>query len=393
MLKRQAINVVMLEVSGWGGLCHYTFNFCQELSRAGANVVLLSNKDYELINQHRDFHLIRVLETSQYFLKKWQLILKYLLKNRTDIFHIQTLITARKDFAIFFLMKFFRFKIIYTAHNVLPHDENEKNATGMNFSFRCIYHLANFIITHSEKDKEEIITTFNVSPNKMKAIPHGDYDFLRTTGTGNKGCIREKYHIGKEEKVILFFGALRRYKGVYNLISAFASVKGNKKSMKLLIVGHKMGDNYFNELQDIISKHNLHDSVILDEIYVPFEEIGYYFEAADVVALPYEHIYDSGVLRLAFSFEKPVIATRVGIFNELVIDGKNGFLVNNDLDGLMKALKRFQSTKVEDLKAMGEYSKKSFGKGLKWENIAAETLKIYKSLLWDKNRKVFNAKK
>lgn len=384
MSKEQVINIAMLEVSGWGGLCHYTFNLCQELSRKGVKITQLSNKDNELAHQHREFQLIRMLEKQHSYLKKWWFILKYLIINKVDIFHIQSLITARKDFVIFIIMKILPFKVVYTAHNMFPHDEHERNAKGMKFAFRCIYRSADFLIVHSQRDKKNIMATFSLTDNKIKVIPHGDYDFFRASGGGNKVSIRDKYHIREEEKVILFFGALRRYKGIHTLISAFASIVGNKKGTKLLIVGHKMDDDYFSELEDLISKHNVYDSVILNGTYVPFEEVACYFETCDVVALPYEHIYDSGVLRLAFSFAKPVIATRVGIFSELVIDGENGFLVNNNLDGLTEAIMRFQITKVEDLRVMGEYSKRSFGDGLKWNNIAAETKMVYRSILGDK---------
>lgn len=375
--ERQALNIVMLEVSGWGGLCHYTYNLCQELSEAGENIVQISNINNELANCPNKFTLLRIIDTNYNYLKKWWLILKYLVIHKVDIFHIQTLITARKDFAIFLFMKILPFRVFYTAHNVLPHDKHERDAFGMKYAFWCIYHLSDFIITHSEKDKEEIMSKFHVSAKKIATIPHGNYDFLRTTHKGEKESIRRKFDIGEEKRVILFFGAIRRYKGVHVLIDAFASVVGEDKAIKLLIVGHDMDSNYYDELQHLIKRHRLHDSVVLYEEYVPSDEIIYYFEAADIVALPYKHIYDSGVLRLAFSFDKPVIATRVGIFNELIEDGKNGFLADNNLDSLVNAIKRFQDTSLHDLRIMGQRSRLIYAQDLNWRDIANKTLRTY----------------
>ncbi len=101
------------------------------------------------------------------------------MREQIDIFHVQSLITARKDFMGFFIMKLLPFKVVYTAHNVLPHDEEERRAFGMKFAFRWIYRLSDFVITHSEQDKNDIMDTFGVSPARLKAIPHGDYDFCR----------------------------------------------------------------------------------------------------------------------------------------------------------------------------------------------------------------------
>ncbi len=193
--------------------------------------------------------------------------------------------------------------------------------------------------------------------------------------------MRKRYKIRDDEKLVLFFGAIRRYKGVHKLISALANVGHRELPMKLLIVGRPVNEKYFDELESLIAEKGLEDRVILIGKYVPFEEIGDFFKAADIVALPYEHIYDSGVLRLAFSFAKPVIATRVGIFNQLVAEGKNGFLVDDDTNSIAEVLVQVQQMKEDKLQAMGEYSSHTFGEMLSWERIAAETEKIYQNLL------------
>ncbi len=375
------MKVVLLEVSGWGGMCHYTYNLCERLSRLKVKVIQISNPGYELDSLPRQFHLEKFFRTDQNYFKKWYLIWRFLVREQVDIFHVQSLITARKDFMGFFIMKLLPFKVVYTAHNVLPHDEEERRAFGMKFAFRWIYSLSDFVITHSEQDKNDIMDTFGVGPARLKAIPHGDYDFCRLVSQKSRTAVRKRYKIRDGEKLVLFFGAIRRYKGVHKLISALANVGHRELPMKLLIVGRPVYEKYFDELESLIAEKGLEDRVILIGKYVPFEEIGDFFKAADIVALPYEHIYDSGVLRLAFSFAKPVIATRVGIFNQLVAEGENGFLVDDDTSAIAEVLVQVQQMKEDKLQAMGEYSTHTFGEMLSWERIAAETAKIYQNLL------------
>ena len=375
------MKVLLLEASGWGGMCHYTYNLCERLSRQEVKVFQISKAGYELDNLPRQFHLEKFLRTDQNYFKKWYLIWRFLVREQVDIFHVQSLLTARKDFMGFFIMKLLPFKVVYTAHNVLPHDEEERRAFGMKFAFRWIYRLSDFVITHSEQDKNDIMDTCGVSPARLMTIPHGDYDFCRMVSQESRPAVRKRYKIRDDEKLVLFFGTLRRYKGVHKLISALANVDCRELRMKLLIVGPLINEKYFDELESLIAEKGLEDRVILIGKYVPFEEIGDFFKAADIVALPYEHIYDSGVLRLAFSFAKPVIATRVGIFNQLVADGENGFLVDDSTSAIAEVLVQVQQMKEDKLQAMGEYSSHTFGEMLSWERIAAETAKIYQNLL------------
>ena len=94
------MKVVLLEVSGWGGMCHYTYNLCERLSCQDVKVFQISKAGYELDNLPRQFHLEKILRTDQNYFKKWYLIWRFLVREQVDIFHVQSLITARKDKAL-----------------------------------------------------------------------------------------------------------------------------------------------------------------------------------------------------------------------------------------------------------------------------------------------------
>jgi len=108
----------------------------------------------------------------------------------------------------------------------------------------------------------------------------------------------------------------------------------------LLVVGEFWRDK--NEYVQLIREKHVESAVVIVDQYVPNEEIGYYFYAADLVVQPYISATGSGVIQTAFGFDKPVIATKVGCLPEIVEDGKTGFLVPpRDAEALAQAIVRF----------------------------------------------------
>jgi glycosyltransferase involved in cell wall biosynthesis len=298
-----------------------------------------------------------------------------------DILHVQSIFTARKDVAPFALMRLKPFKVVYTAHNVLPHDEEERTALGMVTAFRFLYLCSDAIVTHTRGDREELIRKFGVPSEKISAIPHGNFDFL-TGGSGITGAdVRQQFNIAPDELLILVFGAIRRYKGIHMLIEAFSRLSGRYPNARLLIVGNRTDPGYADELEQLIDDRSLQGRARLHGTYIDTEDLAGYFDASDCIALPYEHIYDSGVLRLALSAAKPVLATRVGVFAEIIRDGEHGFLVDPTADDLAAGLERVLETSPNELTTMGSKARSAFEEEHSWQRIAAETAGIYRSLI------------
>jgi len=380
-LSDRNIRVAVLEVSGFGGFCYYAHGLCEGLAGQGLTVFQLTSIGNELIDTPRTYELLDIIDRKAGYREQWQTIFNALRKHGVDILHIQSIITARKDILPLALMRLKPFKVVYTAHNVLPHDEKERNAFGMMTVFRLIYRFSDAIITHTRGDREELIRDFSLSPEKISAIPHGNFDFL-TAGSGISGDeVRERFSIGEEDLLILVFGAIRRYKGIHLLIEAFAGLSEQNRSARILIVGNRTDPGYADELEQMIAEQGLGERVGFHGEYIRTEDLVGYFEAADCVALPYEHIYDSGVLRLSLSTAKPVLATHVGVFAEIIRDGEHGFLVDPSVAGLASGLSRVLETSRHDLATMGSTARKAFEEEHNWQRIAAETAAIYRTLL------------
>jgi glycosyltransferase involved in cell wall biosynthesis len=127
------------------------------------------------------------------------------------------------------------------------------------------------------------------------------------------------------KKVVLFFGYVRQYKGLMNLIEAMPIVRKEIPNAHLLVVGEFYDDP--KPYRDAIARLGLSDAVTIVAEYVPNEEVHRYYSAANVVVLPYNEATQSGILSIAFGFAKPVIATNVGGLAELIDDGATGYVV------------------------------------------------------------------
>ncbi|MFC1668686.1 glycosyltransferase, partial [Chlamydiota bacterium] len=139
--------------------------------------------------------------------------------------------------------------------------------------------------------------------------------------------------------VILFFGFVRKYKGLEYLIKAMPRII-NEVPATLIIAGEFWHNK--DEILQLINQFHLKKNIKIIDKYISNEEVEVYFKACDLVVLPYISATGSGIAQIAFSFEKPVIATNVGCFLEIIKHGKTGYLVHRgDSQSLSTAVIKF----------------------------------------------------
>jgi glycosyltransferase involved in cell wall biosynthesis len=135
-----------------------------------------------------------------------------------------------------------------------------------------------------------------------------------------------KQQLGLEGKnILLFFGYVRRYKGLMNLMEALPLIQQSVQNIHLLVVGEFYDDpqQYYNAMK----RFGLENNVTFINKYVANETVHLYFTAANLVVLPYNEATQSGILSIAYGFAKPVVVTDVGGLAELVDDGRTGYIV------------------------------------------------------------------
>jgi glycosyltransferase involved in cell wall biosynthesis len=241
-------------------------------------------------------------------------------------------------------------------------------------------------IVHTQYSKEALVSQLTLPEERVTVISHGVFTYYREL-VGSLGGSEQPPQLAGKKKV-LFFGVLKPYKGVDVLLEAFARLpEGVAKDTILQIVGYpKMP---VEPLQFLARRLGIAERVFWDLRFVDEKEVASYFAQADVVVLPYRRIDQSGVLTVALAFGKPVIASRVGGFPEIITDGTHGFLVEpGNPEALAQALSCIVSNDELRIRMGGEVERLA-SEELAWENIAAQTIHVYQALSKDQGMKAW----
>lgn len=230
-------------------------------------------------------------------------------------------------------------KIVCIADNVLPHEKRIGDKQFTSYFLKSV----DAFVTMSEKVLEDL-RSFTTKP--AQRIVHPLYDNFGEQIS--KIEARNYLGLNVNDKIILFFGFIRKYKGLDILLEAINVLKANPKSeirnLKLLIAGEFYEDRKLYD--DIIEKNQLQSSVILRTNFINDSEVKYYLSAADFVIQPYRNATQSGVTPLAYHFEKPMLVTNVGGLPSLVPDGKVGLVAEPNAKSIAE--------KILDLYNIGE---------------------------------------
>ena len=207
-------------------------------------------------------------------------------------------------------------KILFICHNVVAHESRffDKFLTGK------VLKLGDFFIVHSEEDRKNL---FDIMPDaNVKKNVHPTYEVFNISNSNEKLIDLKPKLNGR---ILLFFGFVREYKGLKYLIEAMPEIL-EQMPATLMIIGEFWKDK--KEYLGLINALQINNYVVIVDEYVPNECVGKYFRAADLVVQPYVSATGSGVVQVAFSFNKPVIATTVGCLPEVVKDGETGYLIS-----------------------------------------------------------------
>jgi glycosyltransferase involved in cell wall biosynthesis len=227
---------------------------------------------------------------------------------------------------------------IALIHNMLPHEPSVLDK----FLPKYFVTKMDGFVAMAESVKNDILI-FD-KKNKPKAVsPHPIYDHYGELMSKENTCRFLK--LNKDDKFVLFFGFIRKYKGLDLLLDAFADERIKSLKIKLLIVGEFYEDKgfYSQKIKDL----DIENQVIMYSNYVSDSEVKYYFSAADIIAQPYKTATQSGVTQIAYHFEKPMLVTNVGGLAEIVPNGKVGYVVEANPKEIADALVDFFENKPD----------------------------------------------
>ena len=265
-------------------------------------------------------------------------------------------------------------KVVLTVHDVSSFANSSKSS----IIAEMIYKLTDLILTHNEFSKSEII---KVNPNlssRIHRVPHGNYiPFINVQNDKEKS--RKRLEIPNDKKVLLFFGMIKKVKGLDVLLHALKDVVKENPDVLLLIAG-KVWKNDFANYQRIIDENNLSDYCLLHTKFIPHADVEHYYCSADLVVLPYKKIYQSGVLVMTLSYRKPALVSDLPPLKEMVTDMQTAFLFKSENSiSLAEKLNLIllDPEKLEQVRINGE---ELINTKYDWNEIGRQTKQAYQSL-------------
>lgn len=325
--------------------------------------------------------LAKIFRLSHYYLK----LIAYAASAKPKIFHIlwNNKIEMFDRTLLMLYYRALRKRIALTVHNVNTRKRDGRDSAMNRFTLRVQYRICHHIFAHTQQMKQELIEEFGVPPERVSVIPFGINNAARSTDLSPREA-RNRLAIREGEKTLLFFGNIARYKGLDLLVNAFQELAKQSIEYRLIIAGRpKNCAEYWNSLREKMRPELQSGRILLRDEFIPDDETEVFFKAADILVLPYRHIYQSGVLFLGYSFGLPVLAADVGSLKEEVVEGRSGFTFRaEDAADLAMAVRTyFASDLYRELPNRRQAIKDYAAEHHSWDVVGRDTIRIYAGLL------------
>jgi glycosyltransferase involved in cell wall biosynthesis len=267
-----------------------------------------------------------------------------------------------------------RAALLTVAHAPVPF--NEQRASGAIFkrnrlldrSLALGYRSLDAVLVLGEQTAADLRAAWP-GVREVAVVPHGNEGVFLREAPIPASCT---------DPVVLFFGTMQAYKGLDLLLEAFALVRVDQPDARLIVAGAPSGDT---DLADLRRTAERVGGVDLRPGYVPLEEVPQLFEQARVVATPYRYANASGVVELAHTFARPVVATAVGDLPVVVEHGKGGVVVPpGDIEALAAALVQLLRS-PEDAQRLGDGGHARSVDRASWPGVAERVEAVYRQCL------------
>lgn len=376
--------MVLVEEGGVGGVADYTAELAAALARAGWAVDVATARDHSYppmsgVTLHGLFPYVRGRTSLGRAIRRARLskavngvthaaadLPLLALVRSADVVHVQGGEWPPLGALQALLVRATGTPLVWTPHNTF-----ERGARGYARSRALTDRCAARLVIHAEHDRGALPPA---TAAKAVVIPHGEYGGLARRGApgADPDAARAELGAAPGELVVLLFGQLRSDKGVRDLLLAAAEVPG----VRIVLAGEDKGA--LAEVADLRADARLAGRLVVREGFVPAEEAGRLFAAADVAALPYRQASASGVLLLASGYGRPAVVYPVGGLPEYVADGETGWVCPRaEPDALAGVLREIAAAGRETCRARGAAARALADERCSWDAIARRTSALY----------------
>lgn len=219
-------------------------------------------------------------------------------------------------------------KIIAIVHNIKP----TKPRLGDNALIQFFTNSCHGFVCLSKLVIDDL-SEYTPNPNKI-FVPHPVYDIFGDKISKEEA--RKYLGLADDEKILLFFGIIRKNKGLELLLQSLALEKLRKQKIKLLVAGEFQEGK--SDILNLVNTLKLNDNIVIADKFIPLEVVKYYFCAADLVTQPYIEAMQSGITQIAYNFERPMLVTNVGGMSDIVFHNKTGYVTEVSSEAIANAI-------------------------------------------------------
>lgn len=370
-------------VGGHGGMDYYDFGLCGGLATAGVDVVL-HTCDETVIPLDAGFAVRHSFAGIYSKLPSWMRGLRYLKgvvsalwsarREGRRICHFHLFHVGPRQVFNILLAKLLGLKVVITAHDV----ESFVESLEVPALSRWVYRQADRVVAHNQISRQELIDRIGLPAQHIVVIPHGNYlHALRLLPA--QSVARASLDIPEAAKVILFFGQIKDVKGLDLLFEAMPAVFKAQPDALLLIAGKPWKSDFSAYEKQMVSL-GIRDRCITHIRYISDDDVACYYAAADVVALPYRRIYQSGVVLMAMSYGKAVLVSDLPGMTEIVSDGETGFVFRRGEVHELAAKLDVALGSASLRQVLAEKGFERVRKDYDWNVIGEKTKQLYESI-------------
>ncbi|MCU0359702.1 MAG: glycosyltransferase [Bacteroidia bacterium] len=368
-----------------GGPAQFNENLCRELNQQGHNAQIISyalqypnflfpgSSQFELnAKAPKDLLIHTLINSINPF--NWLKVARFIKKEKPDfiLFRYWLPFFGPCLGSIGRLVKS-KTTVLALTDNILPHEKR----LGDKMFTRYFIKSCHGFIAMSRKVIDDI-SLFTDTQNRAYS-PHPMYE---TYGEAvSKDAARKKLGLNSNDKLVLFFGLIRHYKGLDLLIEAMSAKAIKQNNIKLLIAGEFYDDS--EKYKSLITRLGLWDNVILHEKFIANEDVKYYFCASDLVAQTYRNATNSGVTMVGYFYEKPMLVTNVGGLKEIVTNGICGFVVEPEPLVIAEKIQLYFSKNLETQMSIAVHEEK---KKYQWPEFIRVLMELYEKSLKSKEK-------
>ncbi|MDU3526246.1 glycosyltransferase family 4 protein [Clostridium sp.] len=308
---------------------------------------------------------VNIIKKIFLYIKSIIYIVYEIVKGKYDVIHIQSFRSLLFEPLLYLILLPFTKKIVITVHNISPHEGTQKNKRIL----QLLYSKVDSLIVHNNQSKKVLSEKYKINPENIFVIPHGSY-FVKNEYIDNTQ--NKKFNF-------LFFGLIRKYKGIDVLINAISSLPNNiKENIFVNIVGKQDNSLDNTDYKKLILDKNLGNIIHFVPERIPDDELSNYFNNADFCVFPYRNIYGSGALLMSYSFNVPVIVSNLPSFIEETNNGGTGLIFKSeDIEDLSRVLCNATILNKNELSIYKENIKILVNNKYNWDISAKSTVECY----------------